>query len=57
MLSEGVSESEHEVVLFLEVEQLIADIEEEALCEAHLKVGKLIGGTSLFRAYEVIGDT
>ncbi len=54
MLSERVAEAEHQVVLFLEVEELVADVQEEAVGEAYLQVGELIGGACLFRPYDII---
>ena len=55
--AEGVAEAEHEVVLFLEVQELVADVKEEGIGKAHLKVGELIRGTCLFRTNDIVTDT
>lgn len=37
-LMEGVAEAEHEVVLLLEVEELVADVEEEGVGQTDLQI-------------------
>ena len=53
----SVAEAEHEVVLLLEVEELVADVQVEGVGEADLQVGHLVGGAGLFGTEKVVADT
>ena len=40
--TESVAEAQHQVVLLLEVQKLIADIKEESIRDTYLEIGKLV---------------
>lgn len=55
--AEGIAEAEHEVVLLLEIQELVAYVEVEGVGETYLQVGHLVGGAGLLGAEQVVADT
>ncbi len=54
MSTERIAEAEHQIVLLLEIEELVANIKKEAFRDADFEIGELIGRSCFFRTDDII---